>query len=487
MSKQRRTWRTGLAVALAATGAVALPTATASAGPATASARAASATASATQSVRQDFNGDGYEDLAVSAASGTVQGRTGAGYVAVVYGSASGLKTSTRQVYSQASPGVPGAPEKYDYFGSGLDSADLDGDGYTDLLVTAFGERWTAGGEERRARVTVLWGGSGGFASGTALSAVGIKSYQDSDLASGDFNGDGHQDLIRRDRVEFGPFGRDGSPASVQDPGLVGASETAHEVVAGDVDGDGITDVVARVIDSHLDDRDPRHVLRYLRGGTDGLAAPTELKDAHGVPVDAQGFDLALGDLNGDGRADLVNGDYTVEISFGTENGPDTTATRVIDQDTPGVPGSQEPGDTFGNELTVGDVDGDGYGDILVGNPFEAIDTVSEVGSIAVVPGGADGPTGARTRVLSQQTAGVPGAPEAGDRFGWGFDLVDGNGDGRAEPVVGAYGENGWDGAVWVFRTRLLSGVTNQGSFLFGAGTLGTVADNGRLGEHFPN
>lgn len=439
------------------------------------------------ETVSQDFNGDGYEDLAVAAPLGTVNGRTGAGQVAVVYGSASGLNTSTRQVYSQASPGVPGSAEKNDYFGTGLDSADLDGDGYTDLLVTAFGERWTGGGEEHRARVTVLWGGSAGFASGTALSAVGDDLYQDSDLASGDFNGDGQQDLIRRDRVEFGPFERDGSPASVQDPGLVGAdNETAHEVVAGDVDGDGITDVVARVIASDLDDTPPRHSLRYFHGSPAGLEPHTVLKDAQGDPADAEGIELALGDLNGDGRADLVDGYRSVRISYGTENGPDTTATRVIDQDTPGVPGAQEPEDSFGNELTIGDVDGDGYGDILVGNPLERVGTVSEAGSVAVVPGGAEGPTGAGTRVLSQQTAGVPGAAEAEDRFGWAFDLVDGDGDGRAEPVVGAYGENGGNGAVWVFPTTS-SGVTAEGSFVFGAGTLGTVADGGRLGEVFPN
>ncbi|MEV0171820.1 FG-GAP and VCBS repeat-containing protein [Streptomyces sp. NPDC050803] len=437
--------------------------------------------------IQDDFNGDGYEDLAVAAPLATVGDKTQAGYVAVLYGTASGLNTAARQVYTQASPGVPGAPEKYDYFGSGLDSADLDGDGFTDLLVTASGEDWKRDDKEYRFRVTVLWGGRDGFASGVALSAVGNGVDQDSDLASGDFNGDGHQDLIRRDRVEFGPLGRDGSPASVQEPGLVGAeNETAHEIVAGDVDGDGITDVVERHIVSHLDDTAPQYSLRYFRGSKGGLEPHTVLKDAQGEPVDAQGFDLALGDLNGDGRADLVNGDYTVEISFGTENGPDTTRTRVIDQDTPGVPGTQEPEDSFGNELTVGDVDGDGYGDILVGNPFERVGTVSEAGSVAVVPGGADGPTGAGTRVLSQQTAGVPGVAEAGDRFGWAFDLVDGDGDGRAEPVVGAFRENGGRGAVWVFPTTS-SGVTAEGSFVFGAGTLGTVDSKGRLGKVFPN
>ena len=475
MSKHRRVWGIGLAAAMTVTGAVVLPAVYAEPADAT------------TPTVRQDFNGDGYEDLAVSASLATVNGKTKAGYVAVVYGSASGLKTSTRQVYSQASPGIPGSPEKNDAFGSDLDTADLDGDGYTDLLVTAFGERWTSGGKDRQVSVTVLWGGSGGFASGKALSAVGDDLYQDSDLAAGDFNGDGHQDLVRRDRVEFGPFGRDGSPASVQDPGLVGAeNETANQVVTGDVDGDGITDIVERHIVSDLDDSPAQYSLRYFRGSRDGLRPFTVLKDAQGDPVDGQGFDLALGDLNDDGRADLVDGEDSIKIYYGTTNGPDTTTTREIDQDTPGVPGTQEAADSFGNELTIGDVDGDGYGDVLVGNPFEGVGTVSQAGAFAVVPGGPDGPTGAGTKVISQNTAGVPGAAEESDRFSWAFDLVDGNGDGRAEPVVGAYGENGGDGAVWVFRSTS-AGVTAKGSFVFGAGTLGTVAHDGELGRVFPN
>ncbi|MFF1767983.1 FG-GAP repeat domain-containing protein [Streptomyces sp. NPDC058249] len=120
----------------------------------------------ATTAVRQDFDGDGYEDLAVAAPSATVSGRTRAGYVAVLYGSAAGLRTGDKKVYTQASPGIPGTVEKDDRFGTRLATADLDGDGFTDLLVESGGEHWQQGGIDRQGSRTVLWGGRGGFGSG---------------------------------------------------------------------------------------------------------------------------------------------------------------------------------------------------------------------------------------------------------------------------------------------------------------------------------
>lgn len=78
----------------------------------------------------------------------------------------------------------------------------------------------------------------------------------------------------------------------------------------------------------------------------------------------------------------------------------------------------------------------------------------------------------------------MPGAAETDDAFGRTAHLVDGDGDGRAELVVGAPGENANAGSVWVFRSTS-AGVTPIGSFTFGAGTLGTVAANAKPGSGF--
>ncbi|WP_030601635.1 FG-GAP repeat domain-containing protein [Streptomyces fulvoviolaceus] len=446
--------------------------------------------AQATTSVRQDFNGDGYEDLAVGSSSAKVNGKSGAGYVAVLFGSASGLKTSTKKVYTQASSGIPGTVEANDHFGFRLAAADLDEDGYTDLVVDVDNEQWKQNGIARDGSRTVLWGSRGGLTSGTVLPALSSSPYRGglNTLLTGDFDGDGHQDLAATDFVRFGPFERTGAAASVQKGvDFLEGSRMVTAVAAGDTDGDGITDLVAL---TRPYDRDEDHNYTYslfhLRGSRSGLQPSTALDGGEFSSDEPWERGLAVGDLDGDHRAETVaGGGNALEIIPGTADGPDATARRVVDQDTLGVPGADETGDGFGDAIAVGDVDGDGYGDILAGNPTEDLAGPADAGTFAVVPGGPDGPTGAGTVVLSQNSASVSGTAEARDLFGYGVHLVDGNGDGRVEPVVGAVGENAYEGAVWVFRSTS-AGVTAKGSFLIGAGTLGTVASSARLGAVFP-
>jgi hypothetical protein len=467
--RKRRT--VAIAVTLVAASVGALPVGSAQAAPA---------------GLRQDFNGDGYGDLAVAAPSATVNGKAKAGYVAVLYGSASGLTSTAKKVYSQASAGVPGTVEAGDFFGSHLTAADLDGDGYTDLLVSAGKEQWEQGGIARQGSRTVLWGGPGGFTSGKVLPAVGDSPYQSGDQSvTGDFNGDGHQDLLDNGRVAYGPFGHDGVPAGSAGAELVDGDIQLFGLAVGDVDGDGITDVVSVARSYDADDEGNRgEHLNFLRGSRDGLQPLVVLKDAQGEKI-RPGYSLALGDVNGDHRADIVTGANSLKFVYGTANGPDDKITRVITQDTPGVPGVQEAEDSFGYSLSVGDVDGDGYGDVLAGNPYESFNGLKAAGTFAVVPGGPGGPTGAGTKVFSQNSTDVPGTAEKGDLFGLNTHLVDGNGDGRVEPVVAAGAEDAYAGAVWVFRSGS-AGVTAKGSFSFGARTLGTVASGAWLGYAFP-
>ncbi|MFF4499835.1 VCBS repeat-containing protein [Streptomyces sp. NPDC001401] len=464
----------------------------------------AHAQSSAVKSVRQDFNGDGYEDLATGAPDAAVGGKKGAGYVAVVYGSAHGLNLASKQVFTQATPGVPGTPEAGDHFGAHLTAGDLDGDGYTDLVVPAAGEEWTQGGAARHGSVTVLWGGKSGPVGGTIL--PGALTDSSARVVAGDFDGDGHADLAGPSSLESGPFSRGGVPARSRDISFTDADVKVLDVASGDVDGDGISDVVVLTAPFDYDDpgdQNVGHSLFYLHGSRDGLAPLTHLKDGEGRDIEG-GQSIALGDVNGDGRDDLVFGrprvahsdsveddpvdpsEYgeRIGVVLGSARGPQVADPRTIDQDTPGVPGEAESGDLFGTDVAVGDANGDGYADIAAGIPGEDFSGVTDAGTVAVIPGSASGPTGAGTKVFSQNTAGVPGTAERADRFGEAVTLLDGDQDGRADLVVGAPGENADAGSVWGFRSNA-SGVTTTGSVSFGAKALGTDPELARLGAEF--
>ncbi|NBE54611.1 FG-GAP and VCBS repeat-containing protein [Streptomyces boluensis] len=87
------------------------------------------------------------------------------------------------------------------------------------------------------------------------------------------------------------------------------------------------------------------------------------------------------------------------------------------------------------------DFNGDGYADIAVGMPNATVDGKAKAGYVSVIFGGPQSPSQS-TGVISQAEAGIPGTPEAGDRFGSSVAPVDVNGDGTFELVVGASGES---------------------------------------------
>jgi disulfide bond formation protein DsbB len=148
-----------------------------------------------TTASRADFNGDGADDLAVAAPGEN----NFAGVVHVLYGSGGGLSATGSQLWSQDSPGIAGAAEPDDLFGSALASGDFNGDARADLAIGARGENNFAG------VVHVLYGSGGGLSAtgnqlwsqdspGIAGVAEGSDNFGDA-LAPGDFDGDGPADL----------------------------------------------------------------------------------------------------------------------------------------------------------------------------------------------------------------------------------------------------------------------------------------------------
>ncbi|MFD7943707.1 FG-GAP repeat protein, partial [Streptomyces sp. NPDC059744] len=141
-------------------------------------------------------------------------------------------------------------------------------------------------------------------------------------------------------------------------------------------------------------------------------------------------------------------------------------------QDSPGVPGTNERGDGFGTDLSVGDTNKDGFADLAIGVSGEDIGTVPDAGAFIVLRGSARGLTAAGALSANQGTTNVPGAVEKGDKFGGQVSFTDPNDDGRFGLLVSAPSENTNDGFVWVFSAGT-GGITTSGSWSYGAGDFG--------------
>ncbi|MCG7523586.1 VCBS repeat-containing protein [Streptomyces sp. OfavH-34-F] len=485
--------RTTLALAVCAV--TALTGGMAVAAPSGTSAGAAGSTAATT--VREDFNGDGYQDLAVAAPAATVAGHSGAGYVTVSYGSAKGLSKAKTTVIDQNTAGVPGAPGKNHGFGYRLAARDLDHDGLTDLALVTH-ERFMGEGYAINGSVILLWGRTSGI---TGKGAARIPTFPDyqigDDLTAGDFDGDGATDLMmlngddgwQRD-VLYGPFTRTGKPARERGIFMADTNNRMSDTAVGDFNGDGIDDLCTFFV------YEGKALGGKLWLGTrKGLSTKS-------IPLPSASA-AAVGDFDKDGRDDLAtrvipkgNTDNlstdagTIKIYYGSASGLSTTRTKTITQDTAGVPGVSEKGDQFGARLSAGDVNGDGYADLAAGVPFEAIGTTKAAGAVVLLKGRAGGLSGTGSQSFHQDSAGVPGVAEAGDHFGASVRLLDINKDRKADLMAGAPDENlgtvADGGAVWSLR-GVSSGLTAKGSFAFNPVDLGSPVLKARFGLNLAN
>jgi hypothetical protein len=278
-------------------------------------------------------------------------------------------------------------------------AGDVNGDGYSDLLVLAANTSASTG-------VAYLYlGGAGGVATtGTVLSASGVSSL----ASAGDVNGDGFADVVvgtflgapsgpnvgAADLFYGGAGGLSATPLVLGAPGGLGGPFGSAVACAGDVNGDGLADVI---VGANGASGDPVMAFVYL-GTMAGLnTKPIALQ----APSPGAQFAEAVngvGDVNGDGFADVVVTSWypytgttiTYYVYLGSKAGP--SATPIV------LATGQ-----LGRHAAVagpGDVNGDGFDDILVG-------TIVADGA-GLYFGSANGPANSPTAIVDMYPDGIP-------------------------------------------------------------------------------
>jgi hypothetical protein len=341
-----------------------------------------------------DANGDGLGDIAV----GDSDPFTPTQHVFVHHGGPQGPSAAPSSVLSAS------APVKR-YATSIASAGDLDGDGFTELLV----------GSPAEDTVYVYRGGPSGFADPPAkLVGPGGSGFGWAVSGAGDVDGDGYADVVvglplqppvAGSKVTGGAVvyfgGADGlSPARASALAPRAGSDAlgcaTFVSTAGDIDGDGLADVA---VWAGVDTSDPQYVYLYLGRDRAAWTAPSVLLRFEGASATWIGDANLLacaGDTNGDGYPDLVvsscvppnvgfEADH-VSIFFGGPAGPPLVPSRRLV--TP-----LAAGDHFALSLAALDADQDGLTDLAV----STISYASPPPSALVFAGGAAGPSLAST------------------------------------------------------------------------------------------
>ncbi|MFH0945784.1 MAG: FG-GAP-like repeat-containing protein [Planctomycetota bacterium] len=363
-----------------------------------------------------DVNGDGYADFLVGAPGFSPTPGNARGRAFLYLGSPIGASTSYAWMVEGQASG--------DKTGTVAAAGDVNGDGYSDVMIGSPGWNGTRG------RVQVFFGSSQGLSTSEDWFFEGTDpgSFAGQAIATaGDVNGDGYSDILIGLQYETNTMTQQGRAllflGSSSGPALLPVwdhlgTETrerfgAQVAPAGDVNGDGLSDFL---VGSRREDVSfAGRASLFLGSATP--ASITASWSPTGNANDDLGFSLSTaGDANGDGYSDIavcVPGIDTVQIYNGSGTGPSLTPSRSLS--VPGVNYAYKA-------AAAGDVNGDGYADLIVG--------AQGTGRAYVYAGSA---TGLKTTPLWSRS---DGEPSFGENVATAGDI---NGNGCSDLLIGAH------------------------------------------------
>ena len=382
-------------------------------------------------SLAGDVNGDGYADVILgSPNSGTDKGKVR------VYKGGPTAQFDASHLYWTRTGSITGA-----YLGAAVATGgDVNGDGVSDLLLGTPGQAGTGvvsifHGKPDPPSTTIQWSSLGTQNNGYMGRCV---------ASAGDVNGDGYSDVLIGAPGMDGAKGRAmlylGSASGLTAvPAWTTYGENALDqfgycvASAGDVNGDGYSDVLVGAASwPHYAWAGKAYL--YL-GGPLGLSATptwTYTGNTDGTDGDRVGYSLSsAGDVNGDGYSDVAVGAYLYNSGQGRAYVFNGSATGLAS--TASWVGTGDPQSFYGASISLaGDVNGDGYDDLIVGAPLHDLPGGNNFGAAIVYHGS---PTG-----LSPVADWTAYGEVAGDQFGESVSMAgDVNGDGYSDVVVGAY------------------------------------------------
>ncbi len=368
-------------------------------------------------------------------------------------------------------------------------AGDVDGDGYGDLLVGACGSDLAgqdSGAAYLLSGLLLLETEGHASLSGATARLLGEAPHDmaGSDVASaGDVNGDGYHDVLVAAWQEYSGDGWPGAAYLVLGPvsgdmslGDSQASFTGEDWLqkagasvssAGDVNGDSLDDILigAWEFDWNADGSANSAGAVYLVTGP--VTGPMEL-DAAGPAIlgeqdgDHASYAAAAGDVNGDGLADMMvgaPGESTAGQDAGAAYlvmGPLSASIALRDADARLL--GESAGDCAGISVAAaGDVDADGHGDLLVGAWGES-SGASGAGAAYLVSGPVSGELS--LEYATSRMSGEAQDDKAGAAVSSAGDL---NGDGYADLLIGAPGQNAHDldkGAVYILLGPLMGHIS---------------------------